>query len=383
MGVIGVYDFDYFTYENVIPNLECAKLVTYYRNHNNITVLTPILNPERFTRFITRKEYDDGVYPKEIFLPHCEYGGRAFTNGTYKPLPPKIEKTVPDMHIYDKYIKDFGATQHGQEQIKRILNCAHIRLAPDGQNLAPFESFAPYFEDKPTGIFLHDYDITTLNAYDLIKQLQDQRHFITRKGINPYPIGNKYPIRVYSPKELEKWIQIVTIPNAFFLEYYGLMTDEVLYHLCLENIRMARQVYYNVSYGCSSENEFLVERAPKIFLQTLFLRKARIKILLTYDENFLVTPELKNFIRLLNCWLSFKWQEGFLPNKQSLFNFVSSNARLHYTSWAFQNVTVTIEECRNLFQFFRERNYECFKLFYEMDSVKYKGGRFIDVWDRN
>lgn len=30
MGTIGIHDFDYFHYENVIPNLECAKLVTYY-----------------------------------------------------------------------------------------------------------------------------------------------------------------------------------------------------------------------------------------------------------------------------------------------------------------------------------------------------------------
>lgn len=44
MGSISVYDYDYFHYENVIPNLECAKLVTYYRAHNQICVLSPQIN---------------------------------------------------------------------------------------------------------------------------------------------------------------------------------------------------------------------------------------------------------------------------------------------------------------------------------------------------
>ena len=43
---IGVFDYDFFNYESVIPNLECAKLVTYYRQHNHLAVLTPTLVPE-------------------------------------------------------------------------------------------------------------------------------------------------------------------------------------------------------------------------------------------------------------------------------------------------------------------------------------------------
>ena len=45
MGTVAVYDYDFFTYENVIPNLECAKLVTYYRNNNDIALLAPTLTP--------------------------------------------------------------------------------------------------------------------------------------------------------------------------------------------------------------------------------------------------------------------------------------------------------------------------------------------------
>jgi len=380
MATIGVYDSDFFQYENVIPNLECAKLITYYRAHNEIAVLVPALTPARYTKFIVRKEYDDGIYPKELFLPNCEYGGRAFTKDEYKPLPLQIENTIPDMHVYDRYIDHFGHKAAELTQIKRILNCAHIRLAPDSKNLLPFESFQKYFELKPTGIFLHDYDLASLKPYDLIKRLQDQRHFVTKFGVNPYPVGNKFPIKIYSSEELDKWKQIVTIPNAFFLEYYGLMTDEVLYNLCIDNRRMARQIYYNITYGCSSENDFFVNRLSKIFMQALFLRKAGVKILLTYDEDFLKTPELKNFIELINCWISFQWFEEAMPLRQSLYVFCRDNKKFHYTNWAFQNVSVSIDETRDVFQYVRVNNYDLFKMFYEWDSVIFKGGKFINEW---
>ena len=72
------------------------------------------------------------------------------------------------MHIYDQYIDHFGKKNAEKIQIKRILNCAHMRLAPDSKNLLTFQELQPYFNNKTTGIFLHDYDLANLKAYDLI-----------------------------------------------------------------------------------------------------------------------------------------------------------------------------------------------------------------------
>jgi len=382
-GTVGIWDHDFFTYENVIPNLECAKYITYYRSHNRIAVLSPTLQPERYTDFIVRKEYNDGIFPKKFFLPNVTYGGRAFKSDQYAPLPTPIENTIPDMHIYDKYIDHFGTSNVEHIQIKRILNCAHMRLAPDSQTLPPFESFSKYFYKGITGIFLHDYDLASLKPYDLILQLQNQRHFVTKHGINPYPVGNKFPIRIYSSEEMNKWLQLTVIPGAFFLEFNGIMEPTTLYRLCNENKRMARQIYYNITYGCSSENDFFINRLPKIFIQTLFLRRQGIKILLKYDDGFFVTKELELLIQLLNCWLSFQWQHDFIPYSQTLYQFCYSNTKLHYRSWAFQNVTVSIEETRDIFQFIRESNYELFKMFYELDSIIYQEGELVDEWRRN
>ena len=385
MSVIGVYDYDFHTYEHVIPNLECAKLCTYHYNMHNIAVLAPALEPEKYTHFIIRKEYNDGIYPSEFFRSNCEYGGRAFTPDQYMPLPPQIEKTIPNMHIYDKYISRFGHTKTDEQTIKRILNCAHMRLSNDEETPKPFSNLQNIMNaGRFTGIIFHDYDLARVKgAYDAIEEISLTRNFVTKKGINPYPIGNKFPIQVNSSEELQKWLKITTAPNLFFLQYNGLMSDEVLYNLCVENRRMARQVYYNVSKFCSSENQFVKERLPKIFKQVLFLRMQDIKILLNYDEDFIVTPEIKKLIELLNCWLSFSWQENFIPNVQTLQAFVRHNDKLHYQSWAFLTVTVTTEEAREIFKYIYDNNYELFKLFYEWDSVKYEGGRFINEWRRN
>lgn len=382
MATYGVYDYDFMTYENVIPNLECAKLVTYYRQHNQLAVLSPVLNPGPYTKFFIRKEYDDGNFPREFFYRASEYSGRAFTKDKiYIPLPPEIEKTVPNMHIYDQYADHFGRKGAELSQIKRILNCAHIRLAPDSKNILTMDELQPNFDNRVSGIFLHDYDLAGLKAYDRILELSNQREFKTKEGINPYPIGNKFPIRVYSSEELAQWSKIKTIPGAFFLEYYGLMDDKVLYNLCLDNQRMAKQIWYNVSYGCSSENDFLMNRLEKIFVQVLFLRRANVKILLNYDDKIIVTKELQDLIELLNTWLRFSYTKSFAPHTQNLYKFCRDNAYFHYTSWAFQTVTLTVEEMRDVFQFIRERNYNLFKMFYEWDEVKFDGRYFVNEWE--
>lgn len=383
MSTIGVLDYDYFTYQNVIPNLECAKLVTYYRSHNDVAVLSPVFNPEMYTRFIIRKEYDDGIYPRDLYLSNCEYGGRAFTPKQYVPLDPKIERIIPDMHIYDKYLKYFSSKEAEQKILKRLLNCAHIRLAPDSQNMLTMTQLNRYLSIKPTGVIFHDYDLASLRPYDLLSEFQRQRKVSGTNKDRPYPIGNKYPIRIYSEEELRQWLKIIVIPNAFALEYYGYMSDETLYNLCVNNKRMARQVYYNVTYGCTSEKDFLMNRLQKIFTQALFLRRAEFKSLLKYDENFFKTTELKNLLDLINCWLVFHWQENFIPNNQTLYHFCSRYKITMKRTWSYKGVKLSIDELRDIFQYIRENNYEMFKMFYEWESVIFEGGCFKNEWPRN
>jgi len=379
MATIGIFDWDFLNYQHVIPNLECAKLYTYFHNHHEIAVLTPTLNPAPYTKFFVRKEYDDGQYPSTLFAPNCEYGGRAFTPLHYQPLAPDIEKTIPFFYPYQKYTDHFGSTKFDKAQIRHILNCAHIRLSTDEQKPKSLNQLLRITNTgRYTGIIFHDYDLARIEgAYDIIYNLSHTRFFKTKAGVNPYAIGNKFPIQVNNPTELEKWLKIIAMPNLFCLQYNGLMEDHILYALCTENTKMARQVYYNITASCSDENHFFFEMLPQIFLQVLFLRRMGIKILLKYDEQKIITPALQYLLDLINSWLRFTYYEES-RHVQSLYEFcTATKKKIAYQDWRFRNVSVSIDQMRDAFQYVRERNYDLFKLFYEIDTVSYKGGHFV------
>lgn len=386
MSTIGITDLDFFKYEHVIPNLECAKLCTYFHNHKEIAVLTPYLDPAPYTHFYARKEYDDGIYPRQLFADNCVYGGRAFNPDHYEPLEQAIERTIPNMHLYDKYYNYFSHKPNEAAFFKRILNCAHIRLSTDEHTPKSINQLSRILSTaRYTGIIFHDYDLGKIeNACDTIYEISNSRHYVGKPSkINPYPIGTKFPVQIYSNDELKRWFKITAIPNLLSFQYNGLMTNENLYNLCIENRRMARQIYYNISEGSYTENDFLINILPKIFIQILFLRRQNIKILLKYNEEIIVTPEVKNFIELLNCWLSYSFYEGYLPTAQSLYQFCRKGSKpKQYVDWRYKQVSITIDEARDCFQFFRETNYELFEKFYLWDAVIYEGGQFLNEWGR-
>ena len=110
MGVILVYDYDYFHYPGVIPNLECAKIAAYEKKKRNITVFHNNFEPERYSKTYFRKEYDDGLYDNSILKPNVLYGGRAFSQ-VYKPFNIEMELVEPDFEIYRKYSDYYGYTK--------------------------------------------------------------------------------------------------------------------------------------------------------------------------------------------------------------------------------------------------------------------------------
>lgn len=195
MSTILVYDYDYFHYPGVIPNLECAKYAAWRKQNRDIVVASPNFEPSRYTKTFFRKEYDDGVYDKTIFTPSIEYGGRAFSN-IYKSFPREMEEIEPDFTIYDKYRELYGTRVEDTKTIRTILNATHVRLSLDGQKLEQF----PYERLRPRhpSVLFHDYDISSVPG--AIELLQDI--CTSRPNGAPYRIGNKYPINVYTYEEL-------------------------------------------------------------------------------------------------------------------------------------------------------------------------------------
>ena len=106
---IGLYDADMSVYTHVPFNLELMKLAAYYARKREIVALSPVFNPESYTRFIYRKDYYDGEFDTRLRqFDNIEYGGYAFSSNNYVSLPLEIEKQIPNAAIYSKYKDKFS-----------------------------------------------------------------------------------------------------------------------------------------------------------------------------------------------------------------------------------------------------------------------------------
>lgn len=383
MGTIGIFDYDYFNYESVIPNLECAKLCAYFKKNKEVTVLAPVMEPHRYTNFYIRKDYEDGIYPKDFFLDNVSYGGRA-VSPIYKPLDIEIEKSIPDFSGYLQYQNLYGSKRNDKEQIKRILGSAHFRLSLDEENIESFIKHQSYLERTHKGIILHDYNLSKVSgAYDFIKGLSESRYTIQGEKPKPYPIGNKYPIQVSTEEDLMKWLNITPMTDVFFLQYNGIMSNETLLKLVEENNRIMRQVWYRIDDGWFSENDFIKSALPKIYKQVLFLKNHKTKILLKYNDDFITTPELQNTIHLFNNFLNSDHEvrdKKFL-HQTTLYNYCRGAKEIEnfcIRNYIKSKPKLSTQDKRDVFQFIREKNYDVFHMFYEWYKVKYDKGDFIN-----
>ena len=377
MGVALVYDYDYFHYPGVIPNLECAKLAAYLKKKRNVTVFHHKFEPERYTTAYFRKEYDDGIYNTDILKLNVIYGGRAFSQ-TYRALLQEAELIEPDFEIYRRYTSYYGDTKKDAQQIKTLLTATHFRLSLDGQTMLSF----PYERLRPRHpcVILHDYDLAAIsNSYDMVYDIMTARP----RGLM-YHIGNKYPINVYTFEDLKKWLNIYPMGNCFYLQYNGLLTDEQLIELLEDASMSLRQTIYNFTYKCQSEDDFVINVLPQIYKQALFLRKYKTKILLNIDEDFFQTPALLNLMKLINCWYGKTFIEDLpKPGGRTLYGYCSSSKVAYIEPFPWQHLTVTKEQMRESFQYIREHNYDVFEKFYSAPGVILNGGKLEYGWTRN
>lgn len=107
------------------PNLELMKLASFHKkNKDLVELMTDYREYERYTKLYLRKNIIDTDLPNALLSKargKCEYGGYAFTNGLYVPMDNEIEKSLPDVTIYDK-IKE------KRERFTTLLNKGLVRL---------------------------------------------------------------------------------------------------------------------------------------------------------------------------------------------------------------------------------------------------------------
>ena len=363
--IIGLWDADFMTFKWPVFNLELMKLATYYKQQNQIVTLAPSLEPERYTKFIVRKDWDDGIYPKQFFANNTTYGGRAFSDN-YIPFSNDIEMAIPDVHLYDNVARTHTLGLQDTYDYKVMQHAIHARASNDGKTLS--NSFLKSLESinsRSASFIFHDYDLGLTQCGS-----QAARMVIDAKTAKtPIYIGSVFPISIFNDEEMDKWLSYNTLITFFSLELHYIMNDDVFRHFLTKSRGKCDNVEYIITSSCSDENDFIINKLPIFYKQALISSNRGKRFLLKYDSEFFVDKRWEKVIDLINFFnrghaITFldvrkKTKEitlyQYIKNWQIRIENYKKDPRFPYT----------LEDIREIFQFVREKNYDVFKMFYE------------------
>ena len=374
---IGLYDQDMSTYIQVPFNLELMKLSAYFKKEREIVVLSPHFTPERHQKFYLRKDYDDGNFIMGLeSVPNLEYGGFAFTNGMYVPLPKEIEILHPDTSLYDNMEKTIIASKGRDPKkiFRNMMEAEHCRLSLDGKTI--WEDYPKQLKFLKTArnLMLHDFDLGKIDGgFEEVKKLLARARtdgWATR-------VGMKFPPTVSRGEDLLNWISLRPNSTFYSLRYDGVI-DEDAFDDFVGYVReksIYKQLDYYVTASSENQKEFLDKHIQKVFRQVVKARSYRVFFSLKYEENFFIDSRWEKVLDLFNFYHN---SMKHLPqatyfnriNEDTLFDF----ARATYDDLpAYYARAMTRQEIRELFAFVREEKPELFEDFYEFNVNKMEG----------
>lgn len=369
---IGLYDMDMNTYTLVPFNLEIMKLAAYYKKKGEIVVLSPTYCPERHTKFIIRKDYNDGNYPPQFATtPNVEYGGNAFTNNTYKPLPLEIEMMKPDSSIYTKMqsvIEQAAGYETATKKkiFKNMMEAEHCRLSLDGKTI--WGNYEKQFHYLPAArnLMLHDYDLAAIpGSFEVVQDILAHARtdgWATR-------VGMKYPVRVHQGEDLLKWCSLRPNSTFYSLEYDGVIPNDAFNEFVgqVREQSIYKQLDYYITAGSCDPNDFIKNSLPQIFKQVIISRSYRVFFTLKYEDEFFFDPMWEKVIELMNFYhnsLSSADTSTYLCKigNDTMYDF--ANNTTNKKSW-YSGEIYSRNEIREIFAFVRENQPELFQMFYE------------------
>lgn len=375
---VGIHDADLATFALVPFNLEVMKLAAYYRKKGEIVILSPYFTPEKNTKFIFRKDYDDGRYPNRLNAPNVEYGGLAFSNNIYQPLPMDIERMKPDASIYAKAENLMMAAPGREREKKKIfqnmMEAEHCRLSLDGKTI--WEDYGRQFRYLPSArnLMIHDYDLGAVEgSFEVVKSI------LTRARTDGWAtkIGMKFPVQINEGQALLNWSSLNSNSTFYSLRYDGVIEDDC-FNEWVSSCRQ-RAVYsqmeYHITAGRYDPNHFVEVLLPKILRQVIISRSYRIFFTLNYDEGFFPDRRWEAVLELFNYY-----HNSFASQPQaSYLNMISDDTLFDFASnckkkpkWFYGDV-FTIDQIREIFAFVREAHPSLFNDFYECSAAKLGG----------
>lgn len=376
---IGIMDADLAKYALVPFNLEVMKLSAYYKKKGEIVVFSPSFTPDRNTKFIYRKDYNDGDFPIGLTkASNVEYGGLAFSNNIYQPLPPEIEKMRPDTEIYCRAEPIMMAAAGREREKKKIfqnmITSEHCRLSLDGKSI--WEDYTRQFKflGNSRNLMFHDYNLGAVEG-----SFQEVKKILARARNDGWAtkVGMKFPVQVREGQDLLNWTSLNSNSTFYSLRFDGVMDDDT-FNEWIGSCRQ-RAVYSQMEYHITAPwyeaNEFIKNELPKIFRQIIISRSYRIFFSLIYDEGFFPDKRWEDVIRLFNYYHNSYANEPqtryyTMIANDTMFNFASNCQDIPKS---YYGDVLNKNQVRELFAFVREYNYPLFKDFYECTAEKLGG----------
>lgn len=368
---VGLYDVDFFKYHQVMFNLEIMKMATYFKNKREITVLSPTFSPERYTEFYLRKDFYDGTFPTGLNSHNnLRYGGLAFNKGIYVPMPEEIEISKPDLHIYDKYQSLFFENVKNHEYVYNSLSSnIHLRLSLDGETIWKNYEKQIYPNTKANIIYFHDKDLGQVkDSFETVKYLLDK--YSKKKDKLAY-LAVKFPINCDDFSSFKNWLELPTSESFFTIRINSLLDDNELAYL-IENNTTAQcsRIQYTVASPSYDKNHFINFVLPKIFKQVIFCCNHHKQISLVIDDNFKIEQEWSDLITLLNLYMRAALDYTRVPALYRFCKALKTKENMRKTD------IMCKEEAKHIFLYIFKEQPELFKMFYECNQVKLKGGEF-------
>jgi hypothetical protein len=377
---IGIMDADMSTYTLVPFNLEAMKLSAYYKKRGEIVILSPSFTPDKNTKFFFRKDYNDGDFPAGLTRANnVEYGGLAFSNNVYQPLPMEIEKMRPDTELYAKMESVIrggpGREREKKKIFQNMMTAEHCRLSLDGKKI--WSGYGSQFKylGSARNLMLHDYDLGAVEG-----SFEEVKKILARARTDGWAtkVGMKFPVQISDGQALLNWSSLNSNSTFYSLKYIGVIDDEPFNEwvsTCRQRA-VYSQMEYHVTAPWYEPNDFIENLLPKIFWQVIISRSYRVFFTLKYDEGFFPDRRWEDVIKLFNYYHNSYANEieakylVKIPD-DTLFDFASNTSETPYSHYG---EVFTKSQVREIFAFVRQYNYPLFKEFYECTARKL-GGR--------
>jgi hypothetical protein len=356
------------------------KLSAYYKKKGEIVILSPSFTPDKNTKFIYRKDYNDGDFPAGLTrTANVEYGGLAFSNNIYTPLPIEIERMRPDTEIYQRaeqiMLSAVGREREKKKIFQNMMTAEHCRLSLDGKTI--WDEYPRQFKflGNARNLMLHDYDLGAVEG-----SFEEVQKILARARTDGWAtkVGMKFPVQVRDGQALLNWTSLNSNSTFYSLRFDGVMDNDT-FNEWIGSCRQ-RAVYSQMEYHVTAPwyepNEFIKTELPRIFRQIIISRSYRIFFSLKYDEGFFPDQRWEDVIRLFNYY-----HNSYSGEPQTkYYNMIANDTMFNFAKncqerpRAYYGDVFNINQIRELFAFVREYNYPLFKDFYECTAEKL-GGR--------